>query len=140
MLLSGSVVLLAELLLSEHTEDLNQFIPIGLILGSLLTCAFHVVWPSRGTLLLFRSFMIGSALSGLLGVYLHLAAKSEFALEREPGLTGWALFLESLEGSSPPILAPLAMCALALVGLAWSLRWYESPMSNTSHTLNTKLP
>jgi hypothetical protein len=121
LFLAGSTVMLAELLLSEHSEDINQFIPIGLLLASMLVCAFLVVWPSRGTERLFRVLMLGSAASGLLGVYLHLSAKAEFALERQPDLVGWKLFVESLEGSSPPILAPLAMCSLALIGFAWSL-------------------
>jgi hypothetical protein len=62
-------------------------------------------------------------LSGFVGVYLHFSAKMEFALEGQPDLSGWALVVEAVEGSSPPILAPLAMSALAVLGFAWTYRY-----------------
>jgi hypothetical protein len=62
-------------------------------------------------------------------------AKSEFALERQPDLAGWALLRASLEGSSPPVLAPLAMVGLALLGVAWSIQ-----LSLSRATTHDRLP
>ena len=123
MLVAGALVTLAELLLSEHTEDVKQLIPIVLLVAGIPAAIACAMLPRRSTILALRVLMGMYIVSGLVGVYLHFSAKMEFALEGQPDLSGWALVVEAVEGSSPPILAPLAMSALALLGFAWTYRY-----------------
>jgi hypothetical protein len=123
LLVGGVIVTLAELLLSEHTEDIKQLIPVGLLIVGLPAALACTLRPGRTTVVVLRALMVMYVISGLVGVYLHFSAKMEFALEGQPDLSGWALVVEALEGSSPPILAPLAMSGLALLGLLWSYRY-----------------
>jgi hypothetical protein len=72
-------------------------------------------------------------LSGITGMALHYRAKSEFALERDPSLSGVALLREAVEGSTPPLLAPGAMIALGILGSAWTYRHRAFTKKGTEH-------
>jgi hypothetical protein len=122
LLLVGCAGTLAELVLSQHTDDLWQRVPIvllgvGLPLGGIAALRRH-----RAFLWALRALMVLFVASGFAGAYFHFSAKAEFALERQPDLGGFALFRECLKGSSPPLLAPGAMIGLGLIGLAWTFR------------------
>ena len=121
LLLTGFMGTLAELLLAEHTEDPFQWIPIILLALGIVLLPL-AAWRGGVSLRLFQYLMVTFIAAGILGGWQHYGAKQEFALEREPALTGLALFVKSLEGSSPPLLAPGAMVALALLGLTWTYR------------------
>jgi hypothetical protein len=114
--------LVGELLLTKHTADFWQLVPLIAIALSLLPLAALAVWRHVAALRIFQGVMIGFLASGGIGIFLHYRAKTAFALERDPSLLGIALLKEALEGSSPPILAPGAMIALGLLGLAWTYR------------------
>lgn len=117
----GFLGTLAELLLAEHTEDPFQWVPIvQLTLGIVMLPL--AAWRGGAAIRLFQYLMVTFVAAGIIGGWQHYGAKQEFALEREPSLSGVQLFLNSLEGSSPPLLAPGAMVALALLGLTWTYR------------------
>jgi hypothetical protein len=60
--------------------------------------------------------------SGALGIYLHYVATTEFQLEMDPSLRGFALFKKAIVAKAPPALAPGAMTQLGLIGLAYTFR------------------
>jgi len=117
----GIIGLLAELLLLDHIESFNQWIPlIALGIGLVATIA---VWmtPTRTTMRAFTAAMAVFVAAGLLGVYFHFAGNVEWAQERDPDLRGLPLVWKALKGAVPS-LAPGALAQLGLLGLifAWS--------------------
>jgi hypothetical protein len=58
---------------------------------------------------------------GILGVFLHLRGNVEFALERDPSLSGLKLVWKALRGATPA-LAPGALTQLGLLGLVFTYR------------------
>lgn len=121
LIVVGIVGLIAELLLLDHTESFNQWIPlVSLGLGLVATLG---VWlrPTTSTFRVFKVIMIGFVAAGLLGVYLHYAGNVEWAHERDPGLSGLPLVWKALKGATPA-LAPGALAQLGLLGLifAWT--------------------
>lgn len=114
----GMLGLTAELLLMEHTESWQQWIPIvALSLGMGVT-AWLRVHSSRTTVIVFTTLMALYLGAGLLGVYFHYEGNVEFVLERTPELSGLALAWEALRGATPA-LAPGAMAQLGLMGLVY---------------------
>jgi hypothetical protein len=65
--------------------------------------------------------MLGFLLVGALGVFLHLRGNVEFALERDPSLSGVRLLWKALRGASPA-LAPGALAQLGLLGLLYGYK------------------
>lgn len=111
----------AELLLVEHWDGW-QLVPLVSLALALVLLGGVLWWPGRARLRAFQGFMAVFVLSGIAGMALHYRAKAEFALERDPSLSGIALVREALEGSTPPVLAPGAMMALGFLGWAWTYR------------------
>jgi len=121
LMVLGTTGLIAELLLLDHTESLDQWIPlISLVAGLVATIAAWLK-PNPSTLGVFKIIMVVFVAAGLFGVYLHYAGNSEWALERDPGLRGRPLIWKALKGATPA-LAPGALAQLGLLGLifAWS--------------------
>jgi hypothetical protein len=58
---------------------------------------------------------------GALGVYFHIRGNVEFALERDPSLSGLRLLWKALRGATPA-LAPGALAQLGLLGLLYTYR------------------
>ena len=117
----GTLGLIAELLLQEHFESWQQWIPLALLgLGLAATAAVRIR-PSPANVKTFQAFMVAYLGAGLLGVYFHYAGNVEFAIERTPELGGFALIWKALRGATPA-LAPGAMVQLGLLGLAWAYR------------------
>lgn len=117
----GLVGLEVELALLRHAESLEQWIPhVALFIGLLSAVAVHV-HPGRRTLRVFQAVMVVFLAVGALGVYYHLAGNVEFALERDPSLSGVGLLWKALRGASPA-LAPGALAQLGLLGLLYSYR------------------
>lgn len=106
----------AELLLLEHYEDAWQFVPLVLIGLGLLAMGWRAVRPGRASLSAFRTVMVLMVVSGALGLFLHYRGNTEFELERDPALAGFALFREAMTGATPA-LAPGAMMLFGLLGL-----------------------
>ena len=135
LIVIGIVGLIAELLLLDHTESFNQWIPlISLAAGLIATIA---VWrgPNSTTLAAFKIIMYVFVAAGLLGVYFHFAGNVEWAHERDPDLGGLTLVWKALKGATPS-LAPGALAQLGLLGLifAWS-----SPETKRNGTENSSL-
>ena len=122
ILLLGVLGIVAELLLLNHIEDANQWIPIGLGAATLLMSLVVTVKPSGTSIRVFQLVMLLMIISGAVGMYLHLAANMEFQLEMDPQLTGFALFRKSIVAKAPPALAPGAMAQLGLIGLAYTFK------------------
>lgn len=116
----GSLGLAAELVLLEHMESWEQWIP--LVMLTLGVIGAFVVARRRGSVSLkaFRVIMVLFVGTGLLGLYYHLAGNIEFALERDPALGGLALVWKALRGATPT-LAPGALVQLGLLGLLATL-------------------
>ena len=122
ILVLGVVGIMAELLLLNHIEHWEQWIPLGLGAATLLLSAAVVVTPTTGTIRLFQSLMVLLIISGAVGIYLHYGATTEFQLEMDPTLSGFALFKKAIVAKAPPALAPGAMTQLGLIGLAYTFR------------------
>jgi hypothetical protein len=109
-----------ELLLLGHYEELDQLIPLalaGLATVSLLLAALR---PATATLRAFQTIMLMCVVSGFVGTWLHYRATTEFQLEMDASLGGWALFRKAIVAKAPPALAPGAMIQLGLIGLAYT--------------------
>jgi hypothetical protein len=117
----GNVGLMVELALMRHAESFTQWIPhVALFIGLLSLIAVYFR-PSRATLKTFE-FVMGAFLAvGLAGVYFHLRGNIEFALERDPSLSGTRLAWKALRGATPA-LAPGALAQLGLLGLLYTYR------------------
>lgn len=109
-----------ELVLAKHSEDAWQLAPLVLLTIGILVLTPRPVRQRRGGLRVVQALMILFVVNGCIGIVLHYRAKTEFALERHPALSGLALLREALKGASPPLLAPGAMIGLGLLGLAWT--------------------
>ena len=121
LIVFGMLGLLVELVLLEHYEDWEQWIPLVLLAAGLVDAAVVFRRASPGTLRWFRGLMVVYVLVGGLGLYFHLSGNMEFALERDATLSGLRLLLKSVHGGTP-ILAPGAITQLGLLGLAYAFR------------------
>ncbi|MEM8893352.1 MAG: hypothetical protein AAGC88_02170 [Bacteroidota bacterium] len=111
---------LVELLLLGHFEDVWQLVPL-IILGAALLCFAILQFSTSDILaLIFRIIMVGSMVSGLLGVWFHLKANYEFEVEMYPNIGGWKLVTEMLTGAIPA-LAPGSMVVVGLIGILYTL-------------------
>jgi hypothetical protein len=121
LVLLGAVGLALELLLLEHFESWEQWIPLAL-LALVLVAGSMVAWrQSPATVRFFQAMMLLCVVAGIVGVFLHYRGNAEFELERDPLLRGLALFWESSRGATPA-LAPGALSQLGLLGLAFAFR------------------
>ena len=108
---------LFELVLSEHTETLVQWIPFilsGLGIAAILAA---LISPQRLTLIALRLVMVLVVLGSLLGVYEHLVNNIGLELEIRPNATVVSVFMEALKGASP-LLAPGMLAVAAIIAIA----------------------
>jgi hypothetical protein len=127
----GIVGLEVELALLRHAESFSQWIPhVTLFIGLLTTVAVYFQ-PGPRTLRVFQVMMIVFLVVGALGVYFHLNGNVEFALERDPSLSGVRLVWKALRGASPA-LAPGALAQLGLLGLLYG---YKHPALTRDNTI-----
>lgn len=117
----GILGLTAELVLLEHYEEWQQWLPLAGLGVGLLALVGVIVRPARTTVRLFRVIMIVFLVLGTIGVYLHLAGNIEFELEMAPDLRGGALLWKALRGATPA-LAPGALAQVGLLGLIATMR------------------
>jgi hypothetical protein len=130
----GIVGLEVELALLRHAESLTQWIPhLALIVGFLTTAAVYFR-PGRRTLRGFQLVMLIFLVAGALGVYLHIQGNVEFALERDPSLSGTKLIWKALRGATPA-LAPGALAQLGLLGFLYT---YKHPVFATVSTVRAE--
>jgi hypothetical protein len=122
ILVLGVAGIIAELLLLNHVEDATQLIPVGLGAATLVMSAAVAIKPTAAAIRLFQLVMLLMIVSGAVGIYLHYGATTEFQLEMDPALKGFALFRKAIVAKAPPALAPGAMVQLGLIGLAYTFR------------------
>lgn len=121
LVMLGIVGLIVELLLLEHTDSLTQWIPlVSLGVGVVITLA-AAIRPTRGTLRAFQMVMAVFVAAGTFGLYFHFKGNIEWALERDPELSGLPLIWKALTGATPT-LAPGALAQLGLLGLIYAYR------------------
>jgi hypothetical protein len=126
----GTIGLEVELALLRHAESFSQWIPhIALMIGLVVTVAVYLR-PTDTTVRAFQVVMAGYIVIGALGVYFHLHGNVEFALERDPSLSGAKLWWKALRGASPA-LAPGALAQLGLLGLLYTYRHPALAWHNT---------
>ncbi len=112
-----------ELFLIGHTESIWQWVPLLLILISLIVLVCHFVFRRAATVRVLQVTMILFIISGCVGILLHYQGKVAFKLETNPALGGLELFWEAIKGATvPPVLAPGMMIHMGLLGLAYTYR------------------
>lgn len=121
LIVFGMAGLLMELILIEHYDSWQQWIPLVLLTLGLIDVGIVVHNTTPGTLKAFRVLMGLYVVIGGLGLYFHVAGNMDFALERDATLSGVRLILKSVHGGTP-ILAPGALTQLGLLGLAYAFR------------------
>jgi hypothetical protein len=121
VLLAGMGGLVVELLLLEHFEERQQFIPFIALGTSMLALAAALLRPGQRTLRVLRIVMAALLFVALLGIYFHFTGNREFELEMEPELAGRTLIWKALTGATPA-LAPGTLALLGLVGLISTYR------------------
>ena len=128
----GIVGLEIELALLRHAESFSQWIPHIVLLIGLVATVLVYLRPAHGTLRVFQALMWAFVAIGLLGVFFHLKGNVEFALERDPSLSGAKLIWKVLRGATPA-LAPGALSQLGLLGLLYAYRHPGLSKANTVH-------
>jgi hypothetical protein len=108
---------IVELLLANHTEDLVQWMPLGLCGAGLVAAGAALLRPGRGVLLALRATMGALIVGSLFGIYEHLSGNLAFELEIRPGAAGGDVWMEALQGAAP-LLAPGILILAALLGIA----------------------
>lgn len=121
LLLFSIAGLVPELILLEHYDDWEQWIPLVMLALSLASTLVFWRRPSPGTLKTFRIIMVLCVVAGALGLYYHFVGNLEFALERNPSLGKLALAWKALRGATPA-LAPGALAQVGLLGLVYAFR------------------
>ena len=119
----GIVGLEIELALLRHAESFSQWIPHIVLLVGFVTTVLIYLRPGPTTIRAFQTMMWLFVVIGLLGVFFHLKGNFEFAVERDPSLSGIRLVWKILRGATPA-LAPGALSQLGLLGLLYT---YKQP-------------
>jgi hypothetical protein len=119
VLLLGLAGSLIELLLIAHDEDAQQLIPIVLIAAGLLVVPWNLLRPSASSVRTLQVLMAAFLVAGVLGIYYHFRANTEFQLEMDPAMAGSALLWTVLQAKSPPALSPGLMVQFGLLGLIY---------------------
>ncbi len=112
----GSLGLGAELVLLEHYEEWQQWLPLVGLGAGLIALVALIARPSRATVRLFQAIMATFVVLGAVGVSLHYSGNVEFELEMAPEAGGLALVWNALRGATPA-LAPGALAQIGLLGL-----------------------
>lgn len=121
ILILGNVGLGVELVLLKHTDGVWQWVPLVLCALSVITIGWIAVMPGRVALRTLQAVMLLCIASGAVGVVQHFLGNMVYASESNPSLTGRALYIEAIFGSTPA-LAPGAMAQLGLIGLVFAFR------------------
>lgn len=117
----GSVGLLGELLLLGHYEEINQFVPLGLLGLTLATILWHWVDGGRRSLRALQVVMLLLIVGGVVGMVLHLVENHEYMRELEPDMVGLEFWIGVVRGDMPT-LAPGTLIQFGLLGLLYAYR------------------
>ena len=116
--LAGTVV---ELVLLSHYEQPVQMIPVALIALSIAALVWHFLTLDALSLKVLMLIMALFVVAGFAGFVAHFNGSAEFALELDPDIGRWDLFMKVLHAKAPPLLAPGMMLQLGLLGFAFAL-------------------
>ena len=133
LLVAGLIGTGAELLLMGHTDGWDQLIPLVLIGLCLLILGWVGLAGSRASLRALQAAMLLAMISGGVGSLLHYRGNVEFEIESSPGLKGFALFKEAMQGATPA-LAPGTMVLIGALGLLFTLGHPGLQSSTPHHT------
>lgn len=126
ILLLACVGTFAELVLLEHYEDWQQWIPLAVLALTSAVLVWHARRRGRLSARVLQVLMLGLVVAGVAGVILHLRGNLEFERELNPGLTGFPLWLEVARGATPA-LAPGSLIPFGLLGLLFVVRVSPPP-------------
>ena len=110
-----------ELLLIGHVLPLLQLIPVFLIALALAALIWYAISRNGQSMRVFQGTMVLCIISGVAGVFLHLAFSAATETKKDPTVSGMKLIRLSLTGKAPP-LAPAVMIQIGLIGLAYTYR------------------
>ncbi len=127
LLVFGMAGTTTELVLMNHYEEWEQWIPFAGMAVSLVMLLWFAFSRSPGATRSFRLCMFLLMVIGATGTILHYRANMEFQLEMDPTLGGMALMFKVLHAKAPPALAPGNMALLGLLGLISTLGINRSP-------------
>lgn len=108
---------LAELWLTEHTENPVQLLPFILCGAAFLVIVWALFRPTTAAIQLLRVVMLFVGLGSLFGLFEHIEHNIAFALEIQPNLTTADVFWDALGGANP-LLAPGVLGITAVLALA----------------------
>lgn len=120
-LIVGLLGTVAELFLLKHIDGLYQLIPVGLIGVALLCLIWFGITRGAPPLRALQWVMALFLASGIAGAAFHYTRNVADARESDPSLSGKALYMDALLGTTPA-LAPGAMIQLGLIGLLFTFR------------------
>lgn len=121
LLALGCVGALTELILLEHYEEWQQFIPLILLTLNLVVILWHWTREERQSLRVLQSLGILMVIAGSVGVVLHFLGNLEAEQEINPGSVGLELFREVFRGDAPT-LAPGTLVQFGLLALLYAYR------------------
>lgn len=119
--LFGCAGTLVELILLEHYDGWKQWVPLGLLVLSLLGGGIAGRASRPAFLRAFAFILAADAVAGCVGLWFHYAGNMEFELERTPELAGLALLRAAMEGATPA-LAPGTLVQFAALGFLFLWR------------------
>jgi hypothetical protein len=131
VLVLGMVGTIVELVLLAHYDDGAQFIPLALIVVTLVIVAWHRARPGPENVRALQGAMTLFLLAGLVGVILHFQGAAEFQREIDPSQGWWTIFGKVVRAHEPPLLAPGVMLQLGAIGLIYT---YRHPMVTITGT------
>jgi hypothetical protein len=117
LLVLGILGIGAELLLTGHTEEATQWIPIVAMGIGLVALGLDVFSRGRLGTGVMRLAMVALVGVGALGLWYHYESNVEFQRELDADGSAWEHFVASMRATSPPSLAPGAMALLGGIGL-----------------------
>ncbi len=118
LMILQTVVLFIELLLIGHNEGWQQMIPLVALALLFVLFLLSFLGKLQRSYSWVMGFLIINTAVGLLGLFFHMKGNIEFEKELYPGLSGFKLLSEAATGATP-ILAPLSMTGLGLLGLLY---------------------
>ncbi len=108
---------LVELVFTNHTKEIVQWIPLGLSGLGIMVVISVLAQPQHNVLLFSRAVMGMITLGSLFGVYEHVASNIDFHLEIYPRST-WLEALAAGLGGANPLVAPGILAVAAVLVLA----------------------
>lgn len=128
LLALGAVGLIGELILLEHYDETPMWIPLVLLVVTLVVIAWHWWDEGRRSLRVLQAVMILLVVAGPVGAFLHLRGNYLSEREFDPSLLGFDLWLAVFRGEAPA-LAPGTLVQFGLLGLLYA---YRHPVLNAS--------